>query len=79
MARKSWSFVDPQVRACDVFCFLAVAAYLLLVWCWLVATRRLHSGLSLSDMLRHVGRWRRQVRGQVIRLIRRPAESRKAA
>jgi hypothetical protein len=79
MARKSWSFVDPQVRACDVFCFLMVAAYLLAVWCWLVATRRLHSGLALHDMVRRVGQWRRQVKNRVVRLIRGPAESRKAA
>jgi hypothetical protein len=79
MPRQSWSFVDPQVRACDVVCFVMVATYLLLVWCWLVATRRLHSGLSLHEVVRRVGRWRYNVKSRVVRLIRGPAESRKAA
>lgn len=78
MAGKSWSFVDPQVRLSDFVCFLMVAGYLLLVWCYLVATRRLHSGLSLDGILRELGRWRREAKGKILRLIR-PGASRKAA
>jgi hypothetical protein len=79
MARKSWSFVDPHIGAADLVCFLVVGVYLLVVWCYLVATRRLHSGLSLHQMIRHVGRWRQQAKARIVSLVRPSASSRKAA
>src|SRR5262249_42025468 len=52
MARKSWSFVDSQVRPGDILCFVVVWAYLLVVLGYLVATRQIALGIRWRGVAR---------------------------
>src|SRR5262249_3576929 len=84
MAQRAWDFVDRDIRCRDVIYFALVAAYLGLVYCYLVCTRRIQSGVTLAQVTHKLGQWLRPARagaGKVLRVLhlRRDGQPRQAA